>query len=116
MENQNKVHWKSTLMAINPERIERCRGTIVRTVYNESLPGVFVVVRRDKDSLEGTIDFTHYPAECYEGCKPKDPNETPKSIRDLYQDFQVSDSSELVNRGVVGFYFFDSLVAIQKED
>jgi len=116
MAKENMAHWKSTLMAINPDWIKRYRGVIVRTVYNEKLPGVFVVVRRDEDSLESTIDFTHYPAECYESFQPKDPNETPKSIRDLYQDFQVTDSSKLVNRRVIGFYFSDALVAIQKED
>ncbi len=109
-------------MAIDGDRIKEHKGTIVRAVLNEELPGVFVTVKRSPDLLNSVISFTYYSPECYED--PFDPTkdnypkpgETPESIKKLYEDFNIKNHSGLVGRNVTGLYFFDMLVGIKKNE
>lgn len=113
MENK-KVHWNSAILAINPKEIQRHDGTIIRTLFDDVKKVLLVDVIRELDSLERKITFSHYPEECHENVQELNPDEMPQPIKDLYQDFEVKEASELVGRKIVGLYFYNSLVGIRK--
>jgi len=99
-------------MTIDPEEITTHTAKIIRALYKKSEPGLTLVIQRESDSLEGILHFTHEPPEFDEIPSQKD---SPSPIAQLYGDFQVKDSSELVGKEVRGLYFLkNSIVAIEK--
>ena len=116
------THWSSTLMAINPNRIERHEGNIVRVAYNsaDANPVLILTIKRRKDSLEGTILFGDLGIDMFgEGeDEEKPPNhEVHKVIRDVYEDFSITEASQLLGRNVLGLYYsvLDRLVGLEKK-
>lgn len=111
-----EVHWSSTLSSIDPDNLYRARGRIVRTVLDDSAsePRLSVTVLQDKSKEEGLVQFFKWDASMDELDIPAEERMDP--IKQLYEDFGVSEPSGLLNRSVMGVYFFDRLVGFKKYD
>lgn len=110
-----KTHWKSGLMAINPRKLEEHTGTIVAAtgeVTGNTKDQLCLTIKRNKDSLEQKIIFCYFDV-MGEDDEPST-QKTPDCVLEIYGDFMVSHYSELVYSPVVGVYFADHLVGIQK--
>jgi len=113
--NPTQTHWKSTLMAINPDNIQKHSGKIIQTIYNTSSYELLLVVQRDMDSAISDISFTHYPNYLDEDIP--NPTGLPASIKDLYEDFDVEGHAGLLSKSITGVYFGkNNLVGIIKNE
>lgn len=119
----NEFHWDSGLMSINPTKIRKYSGKIVRSMLDESHEShlLNLTVRRDADGLEREINFCY--CEFIEGemmpdevaAYRKEHNvDLQAKIKAVYRDFEVREASELVGKTVNAHYFGNALVAIQK--
>lgn len=112
-DNIHKVHWISGLMSINPERIHEHLGTIVGTIFDEQKAMLSATIRSNDNLPEQPLILTYnYFDE--KGLEKEKTKELPDSVRNLYNDFNVSNPSELVGKRVNGLYFLDRLVGIQR--
>jgi hypothetical protein len=112
----NQTHWRSGLMAIDPDEIETYDGKIIRTILRTpggKDPLLEIQVKRGRDGLEGAISFYKWSASDMLGEDIPD-EKILDPIEELYRDFGISSETELVGRTINAKYFGNRLVGIQK--
>lgn len=126
----NPIHWKSGLMAINPEMLVQEPASIEKAVYDRTGDGhnLYLHVRRMRDSSVSVLPLAYDHWDIPEDAEWTDPGNPaleaidrvcpPKSIQRLYEDFGVQEHSEFAGtfpeHRILGVYFANVLVGIKR--
>ncbi len=95
-------------MAVNPDRIKRYGGDIIKVIgedKNGLIKNLTLTVKRLEDGFEDHIFYTHHVDQLGDGKFDEDTSKVPESVRDIYEDFKISEYSELIGKKVVGLYY-----------
>lgn len=116
------THWTCGLMAISRTSIRNYPGHITKVTVGGSSPPkttIVVTVTREFDLRRGSITLTESFNPDGDSIEHLGPDDLPKSIRMLLEDFKLGSLEELAasdHLPVTGLYFGGHLTGIRKRD